>query len=891
MSQIMWKELGKYNKIKCLMGGFHILLVWLKVLNKQFGALGFRDWWCQANIIAEGSADQAAEGRHYSRSMHLHKQSLEALLRFKASQVNISQTLHKELKALKSEPSALSLERVTSCPDFNSTKAVMLQNSGTMGRLVGKYVKDVSAMLSFVASLRDRNMELHLQALQHFIPLLFAFNHPNYSRYLTYSHILLSKLKTDDPDAYDDLFLYGPGVSLSGDEFSSIPGDFVTEIGPNRESKIRGGPMRGGDSTSPEAVDRFYKNSHKLAKLRKHVKDHLHIKTSSAHNETSARAKAKHEKQAVSLIEKLQTYYTPFEGLARNISTGIELEPAIVEGLIGARSVGEEMHRMFYTDRLLSSEVDFYAPIKRSTINTGLDKKEKAAKALSVLKEDRQALGIIMAKCHDNREAFSHCLTKYPLSISTPDGKLYQPGSKSKFRNHLIEQAEAVMESPPCQATCIYDGMALIRASNPAATLGQYMSYQLKAFTPPAAWYAKETVVVFDNYIEDQEYSIKEAERLERGCSPRVHLGSNDQQMMGSKDFQWFMHNKENKDELIKRFNDFVEHPEVRNHLKVPLTINHRSITKKITRDDIDVIVECNHEEADTRVVLHAFNSEGSVIVKAKDMDILILMIYAYALKKPEAIWCMQIDHNKFVNVGKIAQFLNESTCLQLPAFHSLTGCDTTSYFYRISKPSVFEKARKNQSLYLLEQLGNERTLGEDGEASITKFIHETIYNGKRGDDLVTTRIRQYDKLRVKTTQSIIPDPESIRHLIQRANMAAYYMKAFSSPVIEKIDPCESGWLREENGCLIPFWYRGPQMPASIRAVRRRGERRYEELQEMNRQGIDPDFSDDENGQEMLAEEGNDLVGEEYASSEQDFWENFDSESDGYDSNDAEYLP
>ena len=187
-------------------------------------------------------------------------------------------------------------------------------------------------------------------------------------------------MKTDDPDAYDDLFLYGPGVSLSGDEFSSIPGDFVTEIGPNRESKIRGGPMRGGDSTSPEAVDRFYKNSHKLAKLRKHVKDHLHIKTSSAHNETSARAKAKHEKQVVSLIEKLQTYYTPFEGLARNISTGIELEPAIVEGLIGARSVGEEMHRMFYTDRLLSSEVDFYAPIKRSTINTGLDKKKRQQK-------------------------------------------------------------------------------------------------------------------------------------------------------------------------------------------------------------------------------------------------------------------------------------------------------------------------------------------------------------------------------------------------------------------------------------------------------------------------------------------------------------------------------
>ena len=88
--------------------------------------------------------------------------------------------------------------------------------------------------------------------------------------------------------------------------------------------------------------------------------------------------------------------------------------------------------------------------------------------------------------------------------------------------------------------------------------------------------------------------------------------------------------------------------------------MNHRNITKKITRDYVHVTVELNHEEADTRVVLHTFISEGPVIVKAKDTDILILMIYAYTLKKPEAIWCMQIDHNKYVNVGKITQLLDD---------------------------------------------------------------------------------------------------------------------------------------------------------------------------------------------------------------------------------------
>ena len=103
---------------------------------------------------------------------------------------------------------------------------------------------------------------------------------------------------------------------------------------------------------------------------------------------------------------------------------------------------------------------------------------------------------MIVADCRDKRRAFSHCLSKYPLAISTPDGRLYQPISNAKYRKYLIEQAEAIMETPPCHAACTNHGMATIRASSPAATWGQYMSDQLKALTPPAGCYAKEIVVV-----------------------------------------------------------------------------------------------------------------------------------------------------------------------------------------------------------------------------------------------------------------------------------------------------------------------------------------------------------------------------------------------------------
>ena len=45
--------------------------------------LGLRGWWVKSKIIADGSIDKALERRHYSRGMLLHKQTFEALFRFK----------------------------------------------------------------------------------------------------------------------------------------------------------------------------------------------------------------------------------------------------------------------------------------------------------------------------------------------------------------------------------------------------------------------------------------------------------------------------------------------------------------------------------------------------------------------------------------------------------------------------------------------------------------------------------------------------------------------------------------------------------------------------------------------------------------------------------------
>ena len=68
----------------------------------------------------------------------------------------------------------------------------------------------------------------------------------------------------------------------------------------------------------------------------------------------------------------------------------------------------------------------FYKPIKKSGTQITIEKK-KEPKELSILKEDRLALGLFVAKYPDKKEGFSYPLATYPLALSTAQGTLYKP--------------------------------------------------------------------------------------------------------------------------------------------------------------------------------------------------------------------------------------------------------------------------------------------------------------------------------------------------------------------------------------------------------------------------------------------------------------------------------
>ena len=76
--EIKWR---KPEKIKCcvlMMGIFHLLMVYMTILNKQFGDVGLGDALLQSSIIAEGLVEAALFRKSYNRGVRLYKVFYEA---------------------------------------------------------------------------------------------------------------------------------------------------------------------------------------------------------------------------------------------------------------------------------------------------------------------------------------------------------------------------------------------------------------------------------------------------------------------------------------------------------------------------------------------------------------------------------------------------------------------------------------------------------------------------------------------------------------------------------------------------------------------------------------------------------------------------------------------
>ena len=110
----------------------------------------------------------------------------------------------------------------------------------------------------------------------------------------------------------------------------------------------------------------------------------------------------------------------------------------------------------------------------------------------------------------------------------------------------------------------------------------------------------------------------------------------------------------------------------------------------------------CSHEEADTRLLLHAKHASSSisqVIIHSPDTDVLVLCTTHFESIGCEELWFKTgvRDHLCYVPVHRLREKLGQKLCRCLPAFHALTGCDTTSALAGVSKKEGVGKLSRNK--------------------------------------------------------------------------------------------------------------------------------------------------------------------------------------------------
>ena len=204
-------------------------------------------------------------------------------------------------------------------------------------RLTVELLKDILSILSIIAAVRHFSLDLHLQVQRDALMLIFAFDHVHYSRYQACEHVLLRCLQQRNPAAYNELKEKGTEASLSGNNFSSIHGDLVTEIR-NGDVKFSGGCFRGGYSTITKVVNDFVKNASFMPLVKTVFRKKLNIKTTSVHKELTTGAKLTFESHLKNELEKYSVDHL-FHGPARQWISFVEIDYHIIEGILKAKEV------------------------------------------------------------------------------------------------------------------------------------------------------------------------------------------------------------------------------------------------------------------------------------------------------------------------------------------------------------------------------------------------------------------------------------------------------------------------------------------------------------------------------------------------------------------------
>ena len=185
---------------------------------------------------------------------------------------------------------------------------------------------------------------------------------------------------------------------------------------------------------------------------------------------------------------------------------------------------------------------------------------------------------------------------------------------------------------------------------------------------------------MWDVYISD---SLKGTTRQKRGKGIRRRVAPSTQIPRNWKDF---LRVDENKTELFKFLSQQAICLPI-DESKVIYATDGRKVLTTMANAVLTNLFPCLHEEADTRLLLHAADAvkkgHRKLYIYTVDTDVVVISIAIFNQINPDELWLVfgTGSHFRYIPVHELVSGMDPRNCAVLPVFHAITGCDTVSSF------------------------------------------------------------------------------------------------------------------------------------------------------------------------------------------------------------------
>ncbi len=283
---------------------------------------------------------------------------------------------------------------------------------------------------------------------------------------------------------------------------------------------------------------------------------------------------------------------------------------------------------------------------------------------------------------------------------------------KANLLHALIKKAESsVAEEQPIAATVIIDGGSLLqrlpwpKCSLYSALCELYVQYIKRNFS------TRRVTVVFDGYASGAT-TKDEAHHTRGGGALGVDVEVAADMMLRMQK-KLFLNNTKNKQKFINLLGSTLE--------RAGIHVMH------------------SEADADYNIALAACRTAQSspVTVIADDTDILVLLIHHW--NQGYSSVSMKTS-TKVIDIGEMKNQLGPVICQHILFLHAVTGCDTTSKPFGLSKSSVLTKA---ETLTIASQVFLEEGQSKDNIDTAGRTALAALYGCA---DLNSGRVSKYNE-------------------------------------------------------------------------------------------------------------------------------------------------